>query len=775
MDKYEQLKLKIDEMKTKTLVAEEMKAFVSLVLKIVKDTKDELADTSKENIKVISDSIAYIKEYHDKTASDISGKSDELLGQMEAKIALLNKTLDKVKKIKATPGKDGKSVDKEEVVAEVMSQIQLPEYKETVLDTPIQLAEKLETLEGEDRLDIKAVKGFENYPTKSDLQMALGSIPRGGGGSGGIEVQKSGVSVGKGSALNFIGSGVTVTNTDGHTTNVSITGSGGGATLQTNGVDNGSQSLLNLKNGSNVTITDDGVGGITIAATGGGTITGSDTQVLFFDGANNPAGEAGMTYDKTNDALTVAGRIITPEIKAVGSAGVYIHNNSGTQVALFGAGGGTGSSLFGTTNIGSASADYIQITGGTGASTFTATGSSTDIDITAVPKGAGKFKVTGNANISGLTASQIMATNASKDLVTLDTATYPSLTELSYVKGVTSAIQTQLNAKGTVSSVAQTFTGGLISVSGSPVTTTGTLALTVAGTSGGIPYFSSASTWASSGVLAANALVKGGGAGVAPSTITTGTGVLTALGVNTGTAGAFVVNGGALGTPSSGTVTNLTGTASININGTVGATTPNTGAFTTLSASSTLTASTTIELGHATDTTLSRVSAGVIAVEGVTIPTISSTSTLTNKTIQAGIIDYVIEPASDDTYEGESTDDKLAGDTIAQWDLVYLDSTSGRWEFADADSATTSGGVLLALAAASGTDGNAMNVVFRGVVRNDGWTWSGAGKALYVSTTAGAMTETAPSGTDDVVRVVGYTLSDDCIYFNPSMDWATVV
>ncbi len=40
-----------------------------------------------------------------------------------------------------------------------------------------------------------------------------------------------------------------------------------------------------------------------------------------------------------------------------------------------------------------------------------------------------------------------------------------------------------------------------------------------------------------------------------------GTGVLTALGINVGTAGAFVVNGGALGTPSSGVATNLTGTA----------------------------------------------------------------------------------------------------------------------------------------------------------------------------------------------------------------------
>jgi len=67
-----------------------------------------------------------------------------------------------------------------------------------------------------------------------------------------------------------------------------------------------------------------------------------------------------------------------------------------------------------------------------------------------------------------------------------------------------------------------------------------------------------------------------------------GTGIATALAVNTGSAGAPVLFNGALGTPSSGTVTNLTGTASININGTVGATTPAAGAFTTLSASSTL-------------------------------------------------------------------------------------------------------------------------------------------------------------------------------------------
>jgi hypothetical protein len=76
---------------------------------------------------------------------------------------------------------------------------------------------------------------------------------------------------------------------------------------------------------------------------------------------------------------------------------------------------------------------------------------------------------------------------------------------------------------GTVTSVAQSFTGGLISVSGSPIVTSGTLALTVAGTSGGIPYFSSASTWASSAALTQYGIVYGGGAGAAPVSTAAGT------------------------------------------------------------------------------------------------------------------------------------------------------------------------------------------------------------------------------------------------------------
>jgi hypothetical protein len=79
-------------------------------------------------------------------------------------------------------------------------------------------------------------------------------------------------------------------------------------------------------------------------------------------------------------------------------------------------------------------------------------------------------------------------------------------------------------------------------VSGSPITTTGTLALTVAGTSGGIPYFSSTSAWASSGALTQYALVIGGGAGAAPT-------VVASVGTTT-----TVLHGNASGAPTFGAV-----------------------------------------------------------------------------------------------------------------------------------------------------------------------------------------------------------------------------
>lgn len=70
---------------------------------------------------------------------------------------------------------------------------------------------------------------------------------------------------------------------------------------------------------------------------------------------------------------------------------------------------------------------------------------------------------------------------------------------------------------GTVTSVGLSVPAlSIFGVTGSPVTSSGTLGLTTTGTSGGVPYFSTTGILLSSGLLAANMPVIGGGVGTTP-------------------------------------------------------------------------------------------------------------------------------------------------------------------------------------------------------------------------------------------------------------------
>ncbi len=96
------------------------------------------------------------------------------------------------------------------------------------------------------------------------------------------------------------------------------------------------------------------------------------------------------------------------------------------------------------------------ITGGTGISVATVSGTTTITN-------TGSTSLTvGTTTISNGTTGRLLYDNGGT-LGELDTATYPSLTELSYVKGVTSALQTQLNAKGagTVTAVSVATANGV--------------------------------------------------------------------------------------------------------------------------------------------------------------------------------------------------------------------------------------------------------------------------------------------------------------------------
>ena len=96
---------------------------------------------------------------------------------------------------------------------------------------------------------------------------------------------------------------------------------------------------------------------------------GSNTQVQFNDGGVL-AGDAGLTYVKATDALTVAGKVVTPFVDAVGSAGGALRNASGTAQAQWGAGGGNNVSLDVATNINPANANVSIAPTGTGSLTI---------------------------------------------------------------------------------------------------------------------------------------------------------------------------------------------------------------------------------------------------------------------------------------------------------------------------------------------------------------------------------------------------------------------
>lgn len=136
--------------------------------------------------------------------------------------------------------------------------------------------------------------------------------------------------------------------------------------------------------------------------------------------------------------------------------------------------------------------------------------------------------------------------------------------------------------------------------------------------------------------------------------------------------------------------------------------------------------------------------------------------------VQAIVLDGT--PDTDHTATGFTTNTFNAGTTIAQSELVYM-ASDGEWALADADAEATAGGVMLAIALEAGTDGNPINVAIAGsFVRDDTFAFT-IGAELYVSTTAGVITETAPSGTADIVRVIGYAVSADVFYFNPASSW----
>jgi hypothetical protein len=139
----------------------------------------------------------------------------------------------------------------------------------------------------------------------------------------------------------------------------------------------------------------------------------------------------------------------------------------------------------------------------------------------------------------------------------------------------------------------------------------------------------------------------------------------------------------------------------------------------------------------------------------------------------------VLDPAlsADGKYCG-ITRTGTAGAALAFGDLCYLDPTDSRWELADANIAAGADGdprgILGICVQAAAADGDATTMLLYGTVRADAaFPALTVNAPIYVSETAGDVVVTQPTTTDVVIRVVGFGLTADELFFCPSNDYIT--
>lgn len=283
-------------------------------------------------------------------------------------------------------------------------------------------------------------------------------------------------------------------------------GSGGegvavGITLQTNGVNNGLQSLLNLQQGTNVTIVDNGNGTVTINSTGGGgggggtvtsvaltvpsafavtgspitgagtlAITGAGTSVQYIDGTGAlqtfptiPMAQGLQDVITTDPVLTTDNTIdcATNGLTIDGTSNFTVNSTSKVDLNV-----NSDAAL----GIDSNSVTIGKVTGTTQTQVLTDTtkavisanesASSNETSLTLFPNSA-RLK-TPNVNDATATVGQVL---------TLSNA------------GTGEVEFTTVGGGGSVTSVGLTMPSAF-TVAGSPVTTAGTLAVTGAGTTG---------------------------------------------------------------------------------------------------------------------------------------------------------------------------------------------------------------------------------------------------------------------------------------------------
>lgn len=128
--------------------------------------------------------------------------------------------------------------------------------------------------------------------------------------------------------------------------------------------------------------------------------------------------------------------------------------------------------------------------------------------------------------------------------------------------------------------------------------------------------------------------------------------------------------------------------------------------------------------------------------------------------MKAGKIE--ISPTPIDVNSSGTIISLTANETQAFGDVCYI-ASSGKAAISSASAIATASVVVMCV--------DSGKYLLHGIARNDVWNWT-VGGIIYLSTTGttgNTLTQTAPSGVNEVIQVLGIATHADRIYFNPQI------
>ena len=259
----------------KIISPDDVLAIRDALIGVLANNKKELESLTEDTRNAVESVLNKITAEHDTYLEKTKQMAQEVKSDVTEAIKKATKDFEEVKRlakeVMESKPEDGADADEEMIIQEVLAKIKLPEYKEVVLDDGTEIVSKINDLSvsEENQIDAKHIKNLPEFKNGRWSGITKGAVIK--------LIEESGAA---------------------------------GVTLKVDGTENIEQGTLDLIAGSGITIVDNGDGTVTFTATGGGggsgSPGGSDTQVQFNDGGSF-GGDAGLTYNKTTDSLTIGG------------------------------------------------------------------------------------------------------------------------------------------------------------------------------------------------------------------------------------------------------------------------------------------------------------------------------------------------------------------------------------------------------------------------------------------------------------------------------------